>query len=323
MLDWFSKLTLEVILSTAFGLEAEVQNGKDNELLTEGKKFFSTPQIIRQISRLPFGPALLRFLAMLRRQRPEYFQEVATEILKARRQQGFSGRKDLLDLMMHATDETTTEGVSRLSDEEVVAQSVVFLLAGYETSSNTLAFTLYYLVVNPEMQEKLRTQIREALETNAKKGCLYDIVKNIDYLDCVIKESQRLCPPAIHVNRECHEDFDLSGIHIPAGTEVVIPIYALHHDPDAWEDPEKFDSERFRGARKDTHHPFQFLPFGGGPRNCIGMRFALLEIKIALVKILMKYKFVRSPETQVPVVLHPGATLSAKNGVLVRVETVL
>ena len=77
--------------------------------------------------------------------------------------------------MMHATDETTTEGVSRLSDEEIVAQSVVFLLAGYETSSNTLAFTLYYLVVNPEMQEELRTQIREALETNAKKGCLYDI----------------------------------------------------------------------------------------------------------------------------------------------------
>lgn len=323
MLNWFSKLTLEVILSTAFGLEAEVQNGKDNELLTEGKKFFSTPQIIRQISRLPFGPALIRFLAMLRRQRPEYFQEVATEILKARRQQGFSGRKDLLDLMMHATDETTTEGVSRLSDEEVVAQSVVFLLAGYETSSNTLAFTLYYLVVNPEMQEKLRTQIREALETNAKKGCLYDIVKNIDYLDCVIKESQRLCPPAIHVNRECHEDFDLSGIHIPAGTEVVIPVYALHHDPDAWKDPEKFDPERFRGARKDTHHPFQFLPFGAGPRNCIGMRFALLEIKIALVKILMKYKFVQSPETQVPLVLHDGATMTAKNGVLVRVESVM
>ena len=323
MLDWFSKLTLEVILSTAFGLEAEVQNGKDNELLTEGKKFFSTPQIIRQISRLPFGPALLRFLAMLRRQRPEYFQEVATEILKARRQQGFSGRKDLLDLMMHATDETTTEGVSRLSDEEVVAQSVVFLLAGYETSSNTLAFTLYYLVVNPEMQEELRTQIREALETNAKKGCLYDIVKNIDYLECVIKESQRLCPPAIHVNRECHEDFDLSGIHIPAGTEVVIPIYALHHDPDAWEDPEKFNPERFRGDKKNTHHPFQFLPFGGGPRNCIGMRFALLEIKIALVKILSKYKFVRSAKTQVPLMLHAGGALSAKGGVLVRVESLL
>ena len=323
MLNWLSKLTLEVILSTAFGLEAEVQNGKDNELLTEGKKFFSTPQIIRQISRLPFGPALLRFLAMLRRQRPEYFQEVATEILKARRQQGFSGRKDLLDLMMHATDETTTEGVSRLSDEEVVAQSVVFLLAGYETSSNTLAFTLYYLVVNPEMQEKLRTQITEALETNAKKGCLYDIVKNIDYLDCVIKESQRLCPPAVHVNRECYEDFDLSGIHIPAGTEVVIPIYALHHDPSAWEDPEKFDPERFRGERKDTRHPFQFVPFGGGPRNCIGMRFALLEIKIALVKILSKYKFVRSAKTQVPLMLHAGGALSAKGGVLVRVESLL
>ena len=92
---------------------------------------------------------------------------------------------------------------------------------------------------------------------------------------------------------------------------------------DAWKDPERFDPERFRGARKDTYHPFQFLPFGAGPRNCIGMRFALLEIKIALVKILMKYKFVQSPETQVPLVLHDGATMTAKNGVLVRVESVM
>ena len=323
MLDWFGRLTLEVILSTAFGVDAKIQMGENIEMLTEAKKLFEVPRMLRQIARLPFGKLILRSLSALRGDKPHYFNDVAKEIIKSRRQQGLTGRKDLLQLMMTATDETTVEGVSRLSDDEVVAQSIIFLLAGYETSSNTLAFTLYHLAVNPDIQDKLRSEINEAMETCARKKPLYEVAQNIEYLDCVIKEAQRLCPPAPIMNRECDEDFDLNGIHIPAGTEVVIPIYALHHDPDAWEDPEKFDPERFRGPAKDARHAFQFLPFGAGPRNCIGMRFALLEIKIALVRILMKYKFVRSPETQVPLVIHPGATLSAKGGVLVRVETVL
>ena len=103
----------------------------------------------------------------------------------------------------------------------------------------------------------------------------------------------------------------------------MIPIYALHHDPDAWQDPETFDPERFRGPSKDAIHAFQFLPFGAGPRNGIGMRFALMEIKIALVKLLLRYKFVQSPETQVPLILHPGGTLSVRDGVRVRVETIV
>ena len=323
MLDWFSKLTLEVILSTAFGVDAKIQMGENTEMIQEAKKLFQIPQIVRQIARLPFGNLVFRLLSRLRGTKPGYFNEIVKEIIQNRRQQGITGRKDLLQLMMTATDETTVEGVSRLSDDEVEAQSVLFLLAGYETSSNTLAFTLYHLAVNPDVQDKLRSEINEAMETYARKKPQHEIAQNIEYLDCVIKEAQRLCPPAAFINRECDEDFDLNGIHIPAGTEVVIPIYALHHDPDAWEDPEKFDPERFRGPAKDARHAFQFLPFGAGPRNCIGMRFALLEIKIALVRILMKYKFVRSPETQVPLVIHSGATLSAKGGVMVRVESIV
>jgi len=323
MLDWFSKLTLEVILSTAFGVDAKVQMGENTEMLQEAKKLFQVPVILRQIARLPLGNAVLRLLQALRGSKPKYFDDVAQEIIKSRRQQGLSGRKDLLELMMTATDETTVEGVSKLTDEEVVAQAVIFLLAGYETSSNTLSFTLYQLAVNPDVQQKLRSEISEALETNARKKPLYEIAVNIEYLDCVIKEAQRLCPPVAHVNRECDENYDLNGIHISKGTEVVIPIYVMHHDPDAWEDPETFDPERFRGPAKDTRHPFQFLPFGAGPRNCIGMRFALMEIKIALVKILMRFKFVRSPETQVPLIIHPGGTLSARDGVMVRVQSLL
>ena len=322
MLDWFSRMTLEVILSTAFGVDTSIQLGENKELLEKAKALFQIPTILRMIARLPLGSSIFRLILSRRGNPAEYLKEVAEDIIKSRRQQGLTGRKDLLHLMMTANEETTVEGVSKLSDEEIIAQSIVFLLAGYETSSNTLSFTLYHLAVNPDVQDKLRKEIIEAMESNAKKP-LYDVAQSIEYLDCVIMESQRLCPPVSQVNRECSEDYDLNGIHIPAGTEILIPIYALHHDPDAWQDPEKFDPERFRGPAKEARHAFQFLPFGAGPRNCIGMRFALMEIKIALVRILTKYKLVQSSETQVPLIIHPGATLSAKGGVRVRVETVI
>lgn len=100
------------------------------------------------------------------------------------------------------------------------------------------------------------------------------------------------------MNPSCQEDYNFNGIQIPAGMEVIIPTYAIHRDPD----PEMFDPERFRGEADDDRdrHSYQFLPFGAGPRYYIAMKFAMMEIKIALVKILMKYKFVQSPETQVP-----------------------
>ena len=322
MLDWFSKLTLEVILSTAFGVDANIQTGENTETLEKAKALFEVPFVVRLIARLPFGKLLLEIMTVIRGNPATYLGDVVKEIIKSRRQQGLTGRKDLLHLMMTANEETTAKGVSKLSDEEIVAQSIIFLLAGYETSSNTLSFFLYHLALNPDVQDKLRTEIKEAVESNAKRKSLHELAQNMEYLDCVIKESQRLCPAAPQVNRECCKDYDINGIHIPAGTEIVIPIYVLHHDPDAWQDPEKFDPERFRGPAKDARHAFQFLPFGAGPRNCIGMRFAMMEVKIALVRILMKYKFVASPETQVPLEIREGITLSAKDGVLIRVQSI-
>ena len=322
MLDWFSKLTLEAILSTAFGVDTNIQMGENTKTLEKAKALFEVPFMVRLIARLPFGRLLLKVMSSVRGNPAIYLGDVVKEIIKTRRQQGLTGRKDLLHLMMTANEETTVDGVSKLSDEEIVAQSIIFLLAGYETSSNTLSFILYHLALNPDVQDKLRTEIKEAVESNTKRKSLYELAQNIEYLDCVIKESQRLCPAAPQVNRECCEDYDLNGIHIPAGTEIMIPIYVLHHDPNAWQNPEKFDPERFRGPAKDARHAFQFLPFGAGPRNCIGMRFALMEVKIALVRILMKYKFVASPETQVPLEIREGITLSAKDGVLIRVQSI-
>ena len=321
ILDLFNKMALEVILSTAFGVDAKIQMGENFELLREANNLLRIPQVIRQLTRLPLGKFVLRFVAELKGTRRNYLQGVAEDIVKSRRQQGFTERRDLLQLMMEANVETTNQGVTKLTDEEVVGQSLVFLIAGYETSSTTLGIALYHLALNQDIQDKVRSEIKEAMEASENESTLNEIVSSIEYLDCIIKETLRLNPPAPFVNRECTEDYNHDGIHIPAGTEIIIPIYALHHDPDAWDEPEKFDPERFRGPANDTRHAFQHLPFGAGPRNCIGMRFAILEIKIALVKILMKYKFLRSPETQVPLIIHPGLTLSPRDGVHVRVAS--
>lgn len=320
MQEWLSKLTLELILSTAFGVDANIQVGENIEMLENAKKFFQVPPIVRRLARLPVASTIIGFLGRLRGNL-HYFGDLAQHVIKTRRQRGVTGRKDLLQLMMDAHDENKRESIGKLTDDEIVAQSILFLLAGSDTTGNTLSFIVYFLAVNPDVQEKLRMHIKEAMKFNAEAS-LYDVAKGIEYLDCVIKETLRLCPTLPTMNRECSEAHELNGMHIPAGTEILFATYAMHHDPDAWPDPEKFDPERFRGPAKDTRHAFQFLPFGAGPRSCIAMRFALMEIKIVLVKILMKYKFERSPETQVPLDIHAGFTLMAKDGVLVRVCTI-
>ena len=314
-------LTLEIIISTAFGIKADVQTDPDEKLLTKARQSFRFPFILRIIGRMPFIRTILRLVMRLKGSMG-YFGNIALEMIHQRRQEGSSSRQDLMQLMLTAHEETTVHGDSKLTDEEIVAQCVAFLLAGHETSMITLSTIAYHLALNPEIQEKLRKDIFQYTEQNPDAS-LYEMSHSIDYLDCIINETQRLCSPAHQLNRECGQDFEINGISIPRGTEIVIPFYALHHDPDAWPDPEKFDPGRFQGSAKDTRrHSYQYLPFGAGPRNCIGMRFALMEIKIALVKILMKYKFVQAPETQVPLVMHAGNTLSPRDGVHLKIESI-
>ena len=129
--------------------------GENTELLQKAQAIFKIPLIVRQIQRLPFGTLIFSLLSTIFGNQPTYFLGIVKGIIKTRRQQGCMGRKDLLQLMMMAKDETTVDEVSRLTDEEIVPQSVLFLIAGYETSSNTLSFTAYFLATNLDVKEKL------------------------------------------------------------------------------------------------------------------------------------------------------------------------
>jgi cytochrome P450 family 3 subfamily A len=162
------------------------------------------------------------------------------------------------------------------------------MIAGYETASTALAYVTHILATHPEEQKKLQDHIDTYLEKNTILD--YDILNKMDYLDWFIRETLRMYPiTPIIINRECSEEIDLPGLgRIYPGTKVTLDMYSLHYDNDLWGpvDTKIFYPERFAIKR----HPAAWVAFGVGPRNCVGMRFALAEIKLAIIRLLQNYK---------------------------------
>ncbi|NXB15463.1 THAS synthase, partial [Rhagologus leucostigma] len=148
----------------------------------------------------------------------------------------------------------------------------------------------------------------------------YQNVQELPYLDMVIAETLRMYPPAFRFTREAAKDCVVLGQHIPAGAVIETAVGHLHHNPEFWPEPEKFIPERFTEEAKKERHPFAYLPFGAGPRGCIGMKMGLLETKMTLLRILQKFQFKTCPETEIPLQLKSKATLGPKNGVYIMLE---
>ncbi|XP_055011716.1 thromboxane-A synthase [Boleophthalmus pectinirostris] len=204
-----------------------------------------------------------------------------------------------------------------MSEDEVIGQAFVFLLAGYETSSNTLAFTCYLLALHPECQHKLQEEIDHFYTRHESPD--YTNVQELKYLDMVISEALRMYPPGFRFARDIERDSVVNGQRLPKGAWLEIPAGFLHHDPEHWPEPEKFIPERFTPEAKAARHPFVYLPFGAGPRNCVGMRLAQLEMKIALVNLFHRFTIVTCDETKVPLELKSSSTLGPKNGIYVKI----
>jgi len=177
------------------------------------------------------------------------------------------------------------------------AISLSFLAAGFDTTSTVTICTSYFLATNQHVQEKLVQEIQRARQNNPES--IYDLVHSVDYLDWVLQEVMRLCPPGYRHLRQCVADCTLNGVHFPSGAIINILAYSMHHDPDVWPEPYKFDPERFSPEEVAKRHPFSYLPFGEGPRQCIGKRYAMMVIKVLLVRMLeVGYRFEVSEETK-------------------------
>lgn len=148
-----------------------------------------------------------------------------------------------------------------LTNNEILSQSILFLTAGFDTTSTTLLFTSYNLAVHPECQEELCKEVDDVLDKYVNNVDM-EMLSEMPYLDAIISETLRMYPPAVRADRVANADFEYEGVKIPKGSTVGIPIYAIHHDPEIYPEPEKFKPERFLGENKQKRDNDAYLPFG-------------------------------------------------------------
>lgn len=187
-----------------------------------------------------------------------------------------------LDLLLNAYDsgEISREGVREEVD--------TFMFEGHDTTAAGITWALYCLGRYPEMQQKVHEEVDHFFEQRPDTLTVDDF-KDLRYLECVIKEAQRLFPSVPHFARTTSEDSVLGGYFVPKGSTVGVSPIALHRNPDVWPSPLEFEPDRFLPENSQVRHPFAFLPFSAGPRNCIGQRFALLEEKVVLCHIMRNF----------------------------------
>ena len=215
---------------------------------------------------------------------------------------GRENREDLLDLMRFAEDPETGRS---MTPTELRDNMLAFIVAGHETTALALAWSIYLLSIDPETQEAAREEARAATGGGPAEATH---LNGLDLTGRVLEEALRLYPPAAFLARIALEKDKLCGRPVLPGDVVMLPIYALHRHHMWWDDPDAFDPDRFVPERSKDRHRYQFLPFGAGPRICIGMGFALMEAKLILATLLTRYRFSLTgapPEPAINLTLRP------------------
>jgi cytochrome P450 len=227
--------------------------------------------------------------------------------LIARRQQAGADDEDLLSRLLRARDPDTGEAMDVL---QVRDEALIFLLAGHETTSTAMTFTLYLLGRHPDEQRLVDDELDSVLDGRAPT---LDDAPALERTAMAIKEAMRLYPPAYALGRLSETDNEIGGYSIPAGSNVVVSQFATHRHPRFWDNPEVFDPARFTPERERARHPHAYFPFGAGPRACIGSHFAMLEALIAIAVVLQRFR-IRSEQEDVPLDTA-GITLRPKGAV--------
>ncbi|XP_034732333.1 cytochrome P450 3A27-like [Etheostoma cragini] len=323
----FGPYSMDVVTSTAFSVDIDSINHPSDPFVANIKKmvkFNLLNPFLLLVVLFPFlGPVLDKMgFSFFPAGVLNFFFNFLKTIKSDRNKNEHKTRVDFMQLMVDSQmseknkeDESPDKG---LTDHEILSQAMVFIFAGYETSSTTLGFVAYTLATHPHIQKTLQEEIDKTFPEKVRPT--YEAMMQMEHLDMVINEAMRLYPVANRLERISKSSVEVNGVTIPKGTAVVIPVYTLHRDPALWSEPEAFKPERFSKENKDNIDPYAFLPFGTGPRNCIGMRFALLMMKLAIVEILQNFSFVTCKETNIPMELGRDPFTSPKNPIKLKLE---
>ncbi|CAD7699604.1 unnamed protein product [Ostreobium quekettii] len=227
-------------------------------------------------------------------------------------------KKDFITLMIEARER---ESGRALNDLEILHNSRLFLAAGHETTAGTLAIFLFHVAQHPEVEKKI---LEEVDRLNDRKPPSYEGLERYQYLEWALNESMRMLSVVPLLSRKASQDFHLGGtVRVPKGAGIVIPIHWLHHDAKLWGDPENFRPERFDTGSDECQkrHPQAFMPFGGGPRVCLGSKFAIMEMLLVLIMLYRQYTFsVDGSCTSTPLKINVSVTIEPTDGIHLHVH---
>lgn len=321
--DIFGAYSMDVITSTSFGVNIDSLNNPQDPFVENIKKLlkfnFLDPFILL-ITLFPFFNPVFEALniSLFPKSVTGFFKKSVKRMKENRLQDKQKHRVDFLQLMINSQNSKEMDTHKALSDLELVAQSIIFIFAGYETTSTSLSFLMYILATHPDVQQKLQEEIDTTFPNKAPPT--YEALVQMEYLDMVLNETLRLFPVAGRIERVCKKDVEINGVLIPKGTVVMMPSIVLHRDSAFWPEPEEFRPERFSKQNKDSINPYIYLPFGTGPRNCIGMRFALMNMKLAVVRVLQNFSFKPCKETQIPLEIQSQGLIQPQKPIVLKAE---
>lgn len=322
MKDIFVRYTNDAVASTAFGISIDSMKNPNNEFITHVTKALNFDSIISL--KITIGknfPSLFRKfnIKLFSEKVCSFFRNVVIDTVKMRDKESIV-RPDMIQLMMESREKLQT------SYDDMTAQAFLFFLAGADSVSIFICFLAHELAVNKEVQEKLREEVDQVLQqTNGQPT--YDVIMNMKYLDAVINETLRLYPLTAFVDRYCVKSFELppltpegKSFTVEPGTTIWFPSYSMHRDPKYFPDPEKFDPNRF--LNENNIDPLTYLPFGLGPRICIGNRYALMLSKVIIFHFVARCELERCSKTSVPIQLSAKSfVMTANKGFWVKLKT--
>ncbi|KAJ6623039.1 Cytochrome P450 6a2 [Pseudolycoriella hygida] len=310
--DLFARLTTNIISSVAFGIENDCINDPDHIFRKMGIRIFEMSSKKRfQAACATFFPILKNIIKFkfTNDDVEEFFHSVVKQTISFRETNNFE-RNDFMQLLIQLKNqgylssekgesklsegENSSDDLKKLSYQDVAANALLFFIAGFETSSSTLSFCIFELARNREIQQKVQEEIDNVLAEDDSQVFTYESLHKLKYLECCIDEALRKYPIIPLLFRVCNEEFRVpeTNLVVPKGTEVLVPVLGIHRNPELYDNPMEFRPERFlnssTGTTKVTKGCY-YLPFGDGPRNCIGMRMAKVVTKMAMVSVLSKF----------------------------------
>jgi cytochrome P450 len=303
----FTRMTMNVLVRALFGSgldPAETERVAQaftyvNGYMLKGMSTNSLPQWVPVPGRAQYREAI------------RTVDEIVFRVLERGRHSA-AMEDSLLSLLLHATDEETGKA---MTDAQLRDEAVAIFVAGYETTSSGLAWAFHFLTQQPEAAQRLQAEVDAVL--GSRRPTFADL-QQLTYTRGVLQEALRMYPPSYWIPRTATEDDELDGYRIPAGTLVAVLTYILHHHPEVWESPERFDPDRFKPERSAGRHKQAWIPFGTGQRQCIGKEFALMEGQLILARVAQRFQASAIPGRVAQ--LQLSALLHTKNGVWVRLK---